>query len=70
MPSSVSSINVTAEKIKLMIKDFIDNEDSSSPLSDREITERLNNEGINISRRTVAKYRESMGILGTSGRKS
>lgn len=70
VPSSVSSINVTAEKIKLMIKDFIDNEDSSSPLSDREITERLNNEGINISRRTVAKYRESMGILGTSGRKS
>lgn len=69
LPSSASLSSVTAEKIKLMIKEIIENEDSSSPLSDREITEKLTNSGISISRRTVAKYRESMGILGTSGRK-
>jgi len=69
VPSAISSDSITAERIKLMIKEYIDEEDSSSPLSDREITEKLTSAGINISRRTVAKYRESMGILGTSGRK-
>ncbi|MBR5468807.1 MAG: RNA polymerase factor sigma-54 [Firmicutes bacterium] len=70
LPSADSSGSLTAEAIKLMIKNLIDEEDNSSPLSDREITEKLNDSGISISRRTVAKYRESMGILGTSGRKN
>ena len=70
VPTSTSSEGVTSEKIKLMIKEIIENEDKSSPLSDRAITEKLNEEGVDISRRTVAKYRESMGILGTSGRKN
>ncbi len=60
---------VSQEKIKSKIKKIIDKEDKSSPLSDRIITEMLNAEGIKISRRTVAKYREALNILGASGRK-
>lgn len=60
---------VSQEKIKAMIKKIIAEEDKASPLSDRIITEKLNDEGIKISRRTVAKYREAMGIPGTTGRK-
>ena len=52
-----------------MIKELIDNEDSASPLSDRKISEELSARGIEISRRTVAKYRGIMGINGISGRK-
>lgn len=60
---------ITPESIKMKIKEIIDTENKLSPLSDRAITENLNAQGIDISRRTVAKYRESMGILGTTGRK-
>lgn len=62
--------NLTPERIKIMIKDIVDGEDKKTPLSDREITEKLNQSGVDISRRTVAKYREAIGILGTSGRKA
>ncbi|MDD3570470.1 MAG: RNA polymerase factor sigma-54 [Lachnospiraceae bacterium] len=62
--------SLTPERIKIMIKDIVDDEDKKSPLSDREITEKLNGAGVEISRRTVAKYREAIGILGTSGRKA
>ena len=61
---------ITPSSIKAMIKKLIDEEDKKSPYSDRAITELLNEKGIQISRRTVAKYREAMHILGTSGRKS
>ena len=54
---------------KRYIKELIDNEDSTSPLSDRKISEELSARGIEISRRTVAKYRGIMGINGISGRK-
>lgn len=60
---------ITPDSIKNMIREIIDNEDKKSPLSDRVITEQLNEKGINISRRTVAKYREAIGILGATGRK-
>ena len=54
----------------MMIRNIIAGEDKDSPLSDRVITEKLNDEGIKISRRTVAKYREAIGIPGASGRKN
>ena len=49
--------------------DIIEEEDKKKPLSDRAITERLVERGVKISRRTVAKYREEMGIKDASGRK-
>lgn len=59
----------SAEGIKAMIKEIIESEETDAPLSDREITGILNKKGIEISRRTVAKYRAAMGMRGTSGRR-
>lgn len=66
---AVQGDNVSSESIKKIIKDIIDKEDVKKPLSDQKITDMLNSDGINISRRTVAKYREEMGIASTSKRK-
>ena len=60
---------VSADSIRDRLKTIIDGEDKKKPLSDRELTEKLVAEGVQISRRTVAKYREGMGIAGASGRK-
>jgi len=51
------------------IQHLIDEEDPRRPLSDQKITRILNDEGISIARRTVAKYRERMGILPTTTRR-
>ncbi len=47
----------------------IGDENKKKPLSDRAITECLVEWGVKISRRTVAKYREELGIKDASGRK-
>ncbi|MDR3002245.1 MAG: RNA polymerase factor sigma-54 [Fibromonadaceae bacterium] len=54
---------VSNVKIKNSIKELINNEDKSSPLSDLEISELLEKRGLKVARRTVNKYREAMGIL-------
>lgn len=51
----------TAEVME-RLKEIIESEDKSKPLSDAEITARLNDEGFDIARRTVAKYRERLGL--------
>ena len=51
------------------IKELIAGEDPAHPLSDQKIADILSGENIEISRRTVAKYRDSAGILSTSMRK-
>lgn len=55
--------------IKKIIKDKIKTEDKKKPLSDEKLKKILNEEGINVARRTVAKYREDMGIASSSKRK-
>lgn len=60
---------ISADSIRQRLRTLIDKEDKTKPLSDRALTEQLTAEGIRISRRTVAKYREGMGIPGASGRK-
>ena len=60
---------IASESIKSMIKDVVDNENSRKPLSDQALSEYLQNKGIQISRRTVAKYRDEMSILASSKRK-
>jgi RNA polymerase sigma-54 factor len=60
---------VAAESVKRMIADLIAKEDVSEPLSDQALTEMLNRQGVNISRRTVAKYREEMGVPSSGKRK-
>ena len=44
-------------------------EDTKKPLSDQAIANRLKEDGIRVARRTVAKYREALGILPSSKRK-
>ena len=67
--SSGTGEDVSVRIIKKAIKDLIDKEDKKKPLSDQVICDLLNREGMNISRRTVAKYREEMGIKSSKGRK-
>ncbi|MGB9742099.1 MAG: RNA polymerase factor sigma-54 [candidate division WOR-3 bacterium] len=60
---------VARSGIKEKIQAMIENEDRQKPLSDEEICTRLAAEGINVSRRTVAKYRAEMGIPGSDERR-
>jgi RNA polymerase sigma-54 factor len=55
--------------LKRMVKKMIDEEDRSKPLTDEHITEMLCKQGINVTRRTVAKYREDMKIPSTHQRR-
>lgn len=59
----------SVDSIKETIKEVIDNEDKNKPLSDQKITNLLKDKGIEISRRTVAKYRSELNIPDASGRK-
>ncbi len=56
--------------VKDAISDLVKVEDSRKPLSDKEIVEILSERGINIARRTVAKYRNELNILPSNMRKS
>lgn len=60
---------VSSSYIKKLISELISNEDKNSPISDQDITLELTKKDINIARRTVAKYRETLGILPSSKRK-
>ena len=67
--SVVGGEDISTTNIKKAIKEMVDNEDQKKPLSDQIICNRLNIEGMNISRRTVAKYREELQIKSSSKRK-
>lgn len=62
--SGMSSINV-----KNLIGEIVNSEDKTNPLNDSEIAELLNKQGIQISRRTVAKYRSELEIPTVDRRK-
>lgn len=57
------------EKILKAIKEIIDNEDKKHPLTDSEIEKLLQEQGVEIKRRTITKYREKLNIPATSKRK-
>ena len=54
--------DVTARQIMAALRTLIEQEDKRQPLSDERLTQLLQADGFNIARRTVAKYREQMGI--------
>ena len=60
---------VSSNSVKAIIRELIAGENTQHPLSDQEMAEILESKGIAISRRTVAKYRESMHILSSSKRR-
>jgi RNA polymerase sigma-54 factor len=70
--SSISSLDggaVASESVKERIRQIIQSESAHKPYSDKTIVEKLRGENIDIARRTVAKYRELLGILPSNLRK-
>ncbi len=59
----------SSRSIKRMLKELIIEEDARNPYSDQQIADKLCSRGIQISRRTVAKYRMELGIESTAKRK-
>lgn len=64
-----SSEGASSAGIKRDIKDIIDGENKKKPLSDDAISKMLKEKGVSVARRTIAKYREEMGIPSSSRRK-
>lgn len=64
-----SDTGTTALKIMSLIKDIVSSENRTAPYSDDEIVGLLTDKGVNIARRTVAKYRETLGIDSARKRK-
>jgi RNA polymerase sigma-54 factor len=60
---------LSSKAILFRIKELIKNEDSTSPLSDEQLSSLLKKEGIEIARRTIAKYRIALRILPSNQRK-
>lgn len=61
---------MSTRKIKLALKDLIDHEDKNKPLSDDTLAAEMKKKGFPIARRTVAKYREQLGLPVARLRKS
>lgn len=69
MASSTGGDSISAEAIRHRIKSLIDGENAAKPLSDDALAAALEREGMAVARRTVAKYREALGIASSSRRK-
>ncbi len=67
--SRTNGDDLASEAVKSKIKEIVTAEDTRRPHSDQKIVELLRKGSIDIARRTVAKYREQMGILSSSKRK-
>lgn len=67
--SGTDGSELSSTAIRARIKKLIAQEDNSKPLSDARIAEILSEEGAQVARRTVAKYREALGIAPSSDRK-
>ncbi|MCU0648497.1 MAG: hypothetical protein MUF00_10910, partial [Gemmatimonadaceae bacterium] len=61
--------DVSARGIKDTIEKLVAGEDTRNPLTDQAIVEILQRDGIQIARRTVAKYRDQLGVLSARMRK-
>jgi len=60
--STDSGEEVSSREVKKILSDYIGNEDKKRPLPDEKLMKLLNDKGYNIARRTIAKYREQLGI--------
>ena len=67
--STTSGEDISARGVKDKIKGLVSDEDSSKPLTDQAIVSLLKSDGVKIARRTVAKYRDQLGILPARMRK-
>ena len=69
IPHNGGSRVVSSESVRDRIRTMVESEDHGKPLSDQEIAGALADLGIDIARRTVAKYRDQLGILPSSRRR-
>ncbi|MGI9626211.1 MAG: RNA polymerase factor sigma-54, partial [Longimicrobiales bacterium] len=67
--STVTGGDISARGVRAKIKGLVDAEDTKKPLTDQAIVNLLKSEGVKIARRTVAKYRDQLGILPARMRK-
>ncbi|NEX19163.1 RNA polymerase factor sigma-54 [Thiorhodococcus mannitoliphagus] len=67
--NTASGGECSSTAIRALIRKLISGEPPKKPLSDSKIAQELGNQGINVARRTVAKYREAMGIPPSNERK-
>jgi RNA polymerase sigma-54 factor len=67
--SRVGGEDIASEAVKNQIKQIVSGEPGDKPYSDQKIVEILRSQNVDIARRTVAKYREVLGILPSSKRK-
>lgn len=67
--STTGGEDVSARGIKDQIQKLVESEDSKNPLTDQAIVNVLRESGVNIARRTVAKYRDQLGVLSARMRK-
>ena len=65
----IAGEDVASEAVKTKIKQLISGENTKVPYSDQRLVELLRDQDIDIARRTVAKYREQLGILSSSKRR-
>jgi len=65
----IAEEDIASESVKQAIKKIVAQEDPQAPLSDEQIVKELVHQKIVIARRTVAKYREMLGILSSAKRK-
>ena len=61
--------DISSLTVKRKIQQLVESEDTRHPLSDSELMRILNREGIQIARRTVAKYRDELNVPSSSDRK-
>ena len=67
--NSFDGESVASESVKGHIKNIIKSENRAKPYSDQEVADILKKLNINVARRTVAKYRETLGVLPSRKRK-
>lgn len=67
--STAAGGECSATAIRAFIKELVSNENPAKPLSDSKMAELLKEKGINVARRTIAKYREAISIPSSSQRK-
>jgi RNA polymerase sigma-54 factor len=67
--NSMEGDSIASESVKEHIRNIIKSENKSKPFSDQEVADLLKNHNIDVARRTVAKYRETLGILPSRKRR-
>jgi RNA polymerase sigma-54 factor len=67
--SGADGEDVSSVAIRARIRKLIADEEPTKPLSDAQLAQRLSDEGVKVARRTVAKYREALGLASSGDRR-